>query len=214
MDKPELKISIFSDYICPFCYIGHHRLQQLKQDYELKINWCFVEIHPETPAEGMPTTELDYNDEQWQGIVSSLNALIEQDQLPFKHEHQFTTNSHKALLLAEACKPLGADIFYRIHNRLFEAFFVDMLNIGDEAILRQIAAECDVPEAITESALNNSDELEKHLQLYLQYATKAQISGVPTIIIGTQSIPGVSSLSTLQDAALETLKQTDTGSIT
>lgn len=213
MNKPELKISVFSDYICPFCYIGHHRLQQLKQNYDLKINWCFIEIHPETPAEGMPTTELDYNDEQWQGIVGSLNALIEQDQLPFKHEHQFTTNSHKALLLAEACKPLGSDTFYRIHNRLFEAFFVDMLNIGDDAVLQQIATECNVPDAIIEAVLKNetNTELEKHLELYRQFAAKAQVTGVPTIIIGEQSIPGVPSVVTLQNAALEAI---DTNKVT
>jgi predicted DsbA family dithiol-disulfide isomerase len=211
MNKPELKISVFSDYICPFCYIGHHRLQQLKQDYDLKINWCFIEIHPDTPAKGMPTTELDYNDEQWKGIVSSLNALIEQDQLPFKHEHQFTTNSRKALLLAEACKPLGSEVFYRLHNRLFEAFFVDMLNIGDESVLRQIATECNIPEVLIETALNNDidkdSELEKHLDLYRQYATKAQITGVPTIIIGNQSIPGVSSVATLRNAAQATINK-------
>lgn len=208
-NKPELKISVFSDYICPFCYIGHHRLQQLKQDYDLKINWCLTEIHPETPAAGMPTTDLNYNDEQWQGIVASLNALIEQDQLPFKHEHQFTTNSHKALLLAEACKPLGSDSFYRIHNRLFEAFFVDMLNIGDVAVLRQLASECEIPEEIVDNALtaDKDSELEKHLQLYLEYAAKAQITGVPTIIIGQQSIPGVPSVSTLRSAAEDSINQ-------
>lgn len=213
MNKPELKISVFSDYICPFCYIGHHRLQQLKQNYDLKINWCFIEIHPETPAEGMPTTELNYNDEQWQGIVGSLNALIEQDQLPFKHEHQFTTNSHKALLLAEACKPLGPDTFYRIHNRLFEAFFVDMLNIGDDIVLQQIATECGVPDAIIEAVLKNetNTELDKHFELYRQFAAKVQVTGVPTIIIGEQSIPGVPSVATLQNAALEA---TDTNKVT
>jgi len=213
MDKPELKISVFSDYICPFCYIGHHRLQQLKQDYELKINWCFVEIHPETPAQGMPTSKLNYNDQQWQGIVSSLNALIEQDQLPFKHEHQFTTNSHKALLLAEASKPLGADTFYQLHNRLFEAFFVDMLNIGDDAVLKQIGEECDLPATIIEQALSNDAELEKHLELYLQYAKKVQLNGVPTIIIGNQSLPGVSSVSTLKEAAEKSLNQSEKGAM-
>ncbi|MDH5425323.1 MAG: DsbA family protein [Gammaproteobacteria bacterium] len=205
MNKPELKISVFSDYICPFCYIGHHRLQQLRQDYELKINWCFVEIHPETPAQGMPTTELNYNDAQWQSVVTSLNSLIEQDQLPFKHEHQFTTNSHKALLLAEASKPLGADIFYRLHNRLFEAFFVDLLNIGDEDILRQIASECGIADSVTEAAITNNAELENHLQLYKEFASKAQIRGVPTTIIGQQSIPGVAGLTTLREAAAESL---------
>lgn len=207
MAKPELKLSVFSDYICPFCYIGHHRIQQLKNNYDLKINWCLVEIHPETPATGMPTTDLSYTDEQWQQIVNSLNLLIDEDQLPFKHEHQFTTNSHKALLLAEACKPLGADAFYKIHNRLFEAFFVDMLNIGDETILRQIAKECEIPDATVEAAFNNNDELEQHLKLYLQYANQAQVSGVPTTVIGQESIAGVPSVHSLQKAAQKILQE-------
>jgi len=207
MAKPELKLSVFSDYICPFCYIGHHRIQQLKNDYDLKINWCLTEIHPETPATGMPTTDLSYTDEQWQQIVNSLNLLIDEDQLPFKHEHQFTTNSHKALLLAEACKPLGADAFYRIHNRLFEAFFVDMLNIGDEAVLRQIAKECEIPETTVEEALSNNDELEKHLQLYLQYANQVRVTGVPTTVIGQESIAGVPSVSSLQQAAKKLIQE-------
>lgn len=205
MSKPELKISVFSDYICPFCYIGHHRIQQLKADYDLKINWCFVELHPETPATGMPTSDLAYTDEQWQNIVNSLNALITTDQLPFKHEHQFTTNSHKAMLLAEACKPLGADTFYRLHNRLFEAFFVDMLNIGDEQVLRAIGEQCQIPAEVIEQALNQDSELEQHLQLYQQFAAKAGVTGVPTTLIGTHNIAGVPGLETLKQAAKETL---------
>lgn len=205
MSKPELKLTVFSDYICPFCYIGHHRIQQLKKDHDLKINWCFVELHPDTPATGMPTTALSYSDEQWQGIVNALNNLVEQDQLPFKHEHQFTTNSHFAMLLAEASKPLGADIFYRLHNRLFEAFFVDMINIGDKDELKKIARTCDVPDETIELALSGDSELEQHLQLYLQYARQAQISGVPTTIIGQQKINGVPAVKSLQLAAKEAL---------
>jgi len=36
--KPELKVTVFSDYICPFCYIGSRRLLRLNDDYDLKIN--------------------------------------------------------------------------------------------------------------------------------------------------------------------------------
>mgnify|MGYP001821638697 FL=1 len=43
---PELKVTVYSDYICPFCYVGNHRLQRLRDSYELKINWCLLEIHP------------------------------------------------------------------------------------------------------------------------------------------------------------------------
>lgn len=205
MDKPELKLSVFSDYICPFCYIGHHRIQQLKTDYELKINWCLIEIHPETPVTGMPTTELDYSSDQWNGIINSLNNLLEEEQLPFKHEHQFTTNSHQALLLAEACKPLGAELFYRVHNRLFEAFFVDMINIGDASELQKIADSCGVPAATTQLALNRDKQLEEHLKLYLQYAQQVQISGVPSTIIGQQKLTGVPSIRSLKQAAEENI---------
>ena len=55
---PEIQITVFSDYICPFCYVGHHRLMRLKDSYDLKINWCFIEIHPETSALGEAVTEL------------------------------------------------------------------------------------------------------------------------------------------------------------
>jgi len=36
---PELKVTVYSDYICPFCYVGYHRLLRLRDNYNLKINW-------------------------------------------------------------------------------------------------------------------------------------------------------------------------------
>ena len=45
-EKPVLLATVFTDYICPFCYVGDARLDRLREDYALKINWCFVEIHP------------------------------------------------------------------------------------------------------------------------------------------------------------------------
>ena len=53
-EKPVLLATVFSDYICPFCYIGDLRLDRLREHFDLKINWMLLEIHPETPAGGMP----------------------------------------------------------------------------------------------------------------------------------------------------------------
>lgn len=209
MSKPELKISVFSDYICPFCYIGNSRINQLRDDYELKVNWCLIEIHPETPAQGMPTSKLNYTPEHWQALQQSMHELLEAEGLPFKASHDFTTNSHKALLLAEASKKLGADTFYKVHNRLFEAFFVDGINIGDEAELLKIAAECDIPPELANNAFTD-DELEEHLKLFLQFAVQSKVSGVPTTVIGEQALSGVSSLKTLKNAAAQASTQAPT----
>ena len=72
---PELKVTVYSDYICPFCYVGHHRLQRLRDNYNLKINWCFLEIHPETSAQGEPIDSLEYPSEQWQLMLENLERV-------------------------------------------------------------------------------------------------------------------------------------------
>ncbi len=59
--KPLLKVTVFSDYICPFCYIGDLRLSRLREHFDLRVNWCAIEIHPETPAEGRPIESLGYH---------------------------------------------------------------------------------------------------------------------------------------------------------
>ena len=89
-EKPELLVTVYSDYICPFCYIGHVRLARLRDQYELKVNWRFIEIHPETPAEGQSvekiakksgvkkeTVNLAWQDSTFEGVLNKnlLNAV-------------------------------------------------------------------------------------------------------------------------------------------
>lgn len=204
--KPEVKISVISDYICPFCYIGHKRLASLREDYDLKINWCFVEIHPETPAEGQSVRLLNYSEEYWDEMMQNLYHMAEDEGLKLS-AHTFTTNSRKALLLAEACKSLGADAFYPLHERIFEAYFVEALNIGDEQVLRNIAAECNISDDIIELAWQApftngpEDAVPAPLLPYLQYAGSIQASSVPTFVFGKEMLTGAVSRTTLQQAA-------------
>lgn len=50
--KPCLRVTVFSDYICPFCYIGDRRLAWLSGKYHLEVDWRFLGIHPDTPSGG------------------------------------------------------------------------------------------------------------------------------------------------------------------
>lgn len=196
MKKPELKISILSDYICPFCFIGHLRLDCLREIYELKINWCFIEIHPETPSSGHSVKMLNYNDETWNSMVKNLKQLADEEGVQLC-EQTITTNSRKALLLSEACKPMGADVFYPLHEQIFNAYFVEGKNIGDEDVLRHIAKENNIPENIINQAWSDphangpADSVPASLLPYLQYAGSLQAKSVPTFIIGDQMLSGV-----------------------
>ncbi len=206
MRKPEVKVSVISDYICPFCFIGHRRLESLRDDYDLKINWCFVEIHPETPAEGQSVKMFNYSEAHWDQLMTNLQRLADEEGISFSPQTT-TTNSRKALLLAEASKSLGADKFYPLHNRLFEAFFIDGLNIGDENVLRDIARECDIPDDIIEQAWSDphshgpANSVPAPLLAYLQYAGAIQARSVPSYIFGTEMLSGALDRNALHQAA-------------
>jgi len=174
-EKPVLLVTVFSDYICPFCYIGDLRLDRLREHFDLKINWMLVEIHPETPVEGMPVAELGYSDARWQQMMTNLDRLAQEEGVTLRGQ-RFSANSHRALLLAEAAKQAGADVFYPLHRRLFEAYFVDGLNIGDTAVLRRLAADCGVPAEIVEQAWSDpryADRLQQNLAAAGQYDVRA-----------------------------------------
>lgn len=205
-EKPELRVSVFSDYICPFCYIGSRRLLRLREDYTLRINWCGLEIHPETPAEGMPIEALGYPKDQWDQMMASLTRMAQEEGLNLI-AHDFTTNSRQALLLAEAAKHQPRDTFYALHEALFEAFFSAGRNIGDEAVLRDIARQCALPDTLPDEAWQNPIYAER-LRINLQHARELGIHGTPTYLFGRHQISGAVPYTALREAA-RTLVQSD-----
>lgn len=201
MNLPELKITVFSDYICPFCYVGHHRLMRLRDEYDLKINWCFLEIHPETSAGGEPVASLEYPSEQWNQLMQNLETVAREEGIAMA-EHTFTTNSKDALLLSEAAKETGREKFYVLHEKLFTAFFVDSRNIGDRNILRELAAESGIDNEIVESAWHDSKYEQRIISNYHE-ARRHEIQAVPSFIFGERKLTGVVTEAVMRSAASE-----------
>ena len=201
MNLPELKITVFSDYICPFCYVGHHRLMRLRDEYDLKINWCFLEIHPETSAGGEPVASLEYPSEQWNQLMQNLETVAREEGIAMA-EHTFTTNSKDALLLSEAAKETGREKFYVLHEKLFTAFFVDSRNIGDRNILRELAAESGIDNEIVESAWHDSKYEQRIISNYHE-ARRHEIQAVPSFIFGERKLTGVVTEDVMRSAASE-----------
>jgi predicted DsbA family dithiol-disulfide isomerase len=197
--KPRLGVTVFSDYICPFCYVGDARLDKLREGYDLDVDWCFFEIHPDNPAEGKPVEELGYPPEQWKLMMASLEQMASDDGLALA-PRTFTTNSHSAMLLAEATRSLAPEAFDRLHKRLFEAYFAERQNIGDRDVLRAIAEECGIPKETVDQAW--SDPVHEQ-RLRDQYWRAAQIGvqGVPAFLFGRYIVSGAVPAETLYRAA-------------
>ncbi|MDH5388053.1 MAG: DsbA family protein [Gammaproteobacteria bacterium] len=204
---PEIQITVFSDYICPFCYVGHHRLMRLKDEYDLKINWCFLEIHPENSAKGDPVTDLDYSSDFWDELMRNLKQVAKEENIPLA-EHTFTTNSKDSLLLSEASKQLGREIFYLLHEKIFTAFFVDKKNIGDRNILRDIAKDCGIDNNVIDAAWSEPGYQQQLLENF-NHARKHKIKSVPSFVFGERILTGVVDEAIMRKAAAELVKKTD-----
>lgn len=198
---PELHVTVYSDYICPFCYVGHHRLQRLRDAYDLKINWCFLEIHPESSAEGEPIDSLDYPSEQWQKMLANLERIAEEENIPLT-KLRFITNSKDALLLSEAAKRYGRELFYDLHEKLFKAYFVEQKNIGDRNVLKMIADSCGMNDEAIDTSWTDKT-IEKRLTDNFLSARTHNIQSVPSFIFGERVLTGVVAESTFREAAAQ-----------
>ncbi len=206
MSKPPLAVTVFSDYICPFCYIGSVRLARLREEYELSVDWVGLEIHPDNPPEGRPVEALAYAPEQWAQMMSALYQMAEEEGVYIK-PRSFTTNSHKALLLAEAAKEEGESIFYRLHDRLFQAYLGEGQNIGQLEVLRLIARESGMEAHAAERAWSEP-YYEQRLHASQIRAARLGITGTPTYLIGERYlVPGAVPVSVLREAAATCLKR-------
>jgi predicted DsbA family dithiol-disulfide isomerase len=203
MGKPELPVVLFTDYICPFCYIGDRRLERLGERYDLKVERRFLEIHPDTPPGGVPVSELGYPPEQWGRMMANLSRMADEEKIALA-ERKITTNSRKALLLAEAAKEEGAEVFEALNKKLFAAFFGEGRNIGDEGVLRTLAQEAGVPVDLVEQAFREP-VYEQTLRANQAIASQLGITGVPAYLIGNRIVVGAVPTETLFAAAREAI---------
>lgn len=141
--KPELIISVWSDYVCPFCYLEEpvlQRLQQVEGD-RLAIEWRAFELRPEPVPTLQPDS--DYLQDIWARAVYPLAR----ERRMSLHLPPVQPRSRQALEAAEFARDQGQ--FPAMHHALFRAFFEDGRDIGAPAVLGEIGASIGLdPEAL------------------------------------------------------------------
>ena len=186
MSQKNVKIVVFSDYICPFCYIGFYRVEQLKENYDLEVEWRPFEIHPETPKEGTELNNLPFPKEYLEMMKANIKRLADDVGVTFKLTDKLP-NSRMALYLSEFARKKGK--FDEFHKLIFDSYWKDGKDIGDQALLLDLAQSLgfkrnEILEYI------DSEEPFNELKKSLRELRKYGINGVPTFIIGDSIVVG------------------------
>ena len=122
MSQKKLKVIVYSDYICPFCYIGFYRIEKLKEEFNLDVEWEPFEIHPETPKKGLKMEGLSFPRDYLEMVMANVKRLADEDGLTLKYTKTLP-NSHLALFFSEFARPKGG--FYNFKKLVFETYWKD-----------------------------------------------------------------------------------------
>ncbi len=149
MDEP-LRIIVYSDYVCPWCYIGHERIGRLVREFPVAVEWRPFELHPETPRDGARLSGRLGGSERARAWARNVLQLAEASSIPMRMP-EVVANSHLALEAAEFARARGG--FDAMHAALFRAYFDEGRDIGDGDVLCEIARGCGVDDQGLRQAL-------------------------------------------------------------
>ena len=191
-----LKVTLFSDFICPFCYIGFQTIQKLKPEFDLDIEWRGFQIHPDWPATGIPAEKVygangsDARKAAW-GRISSMATEAGITMRP----PSVLTNSHNALAATECAIAAGKGEVSE--QRVYRAYFEEGSNIGDVEILKKLATDVGLDADQVAEAIA-SPEVQLRLKHNAILAHQHGVSGVPTFFIGSYPLVGAQSEATMR----------------
>lgn len=206
---PELHIAIFSDVICPWCYLGKRRLEraldELGAKAEARITWLPFELNPDMPAGGMERSAYraaKFGAKRSAALDGEMTALGSSEGVAFAFgRQQRTPNTRLAhMLIASAERAGTAD---EVVDALFRAYFEEGLDVGSADVLAALAERSGLDRAAALAALQD-DALRERVLEHEREAGRIGVSGVPFFIVNeTWAVSGAQPtaqwIETLQD---------------
>src|SRR3954465_2539610 len=173
-----LKIKVYSDYVCPFCYLAEFPLREAIRRKAGEVEWMPFELRPEPNPTLRP--EGEYLQRAWsQSVYPIARSMGIPIVLPAVSPQPHT---HLAFEGYQYAREHGKGNEY--NDRVLEAFFVEGRDIGDIDVLTQVAGGVGRDRRGFEEALRARKYREAHRQALRHAYEEAGINGVPMFVIG------------------------------
>lgn len=196
-----IRVDIWSDIACPWCYLGKHRFEEgiaafrrQNPDVDVEIEGHSYELAPDTP-EDFDGSEVDFltkhkgmSREQVEQMLAQMTQLAAAEGLEFDFErvrHTNTRRSHRVLHLAKS-QGLQAEM----QERLFRAYFSEGLNVSDPEVLASLGEEVGLDSDEIRDAYDD-EELGDAVDSDITRARMLGANGVPYFLFDQKyAVPG------------------------
>ncbi len=187
-------ITIYADYVCPFCLLAERVVSTAIGNRHISIDWRAFELRPYPVPTLKP--EDTYLPAIWQQSVYPLaERLGVPIQLPSISPQPRTAKAFELLIMAQD-KGLGHDYSMRV----LRAFFQQNRDIGDSEVLAHIARDIGLDKKDARQALEEGTYSERHREALRHANEDMHITSVPTMVIGRQIFRKIPSIEQLRNA--------------
>ncbi|WP_018752494.1 DsbA family oxidoreductase [Paenibacillus sanguinis] len=203
-----MRIEIWSDFACPFCYIGKRRLEKALDAFEhrdeVEVNYRSFELDPGAPRDSessiyeLLAVKYGLSLQQAQESNQNVAQQAKAEGLSYHFDTMIPTNTFDAHRLMHYAAEHGKA--KEMSERLFRAYFTDSLHIGDHGVLQNLAEETGLAGHMVKAMLEQDDYAEAVREDESE-ARKLGIRGVPFVVIkGKFAVSGAQPVEIFQAA--------------
>jgi predicted DsbA family dithiol-disulfide isomerase len=178
----RVRITVWSDYVCPFCYLGEPVLERIRDELgsDVAVEWRAFELRPE------PVPTLDPGGDYLHSIWNSSVYPMAQRRGMLLRLPPVQPRSRRALEAAELARERGR--FEPMHHALFRAFFEDGRDLDDLEVLLEVGTSAGLDPEELRTALEQGLHTEPVLRDE-RLAQELGISGVPAMLVSPGDAP-------------------------
>jgi len=218
----KMKVEVWSDIMCPFCYIGKRNYEKAVEQFaakeDIELVWKSYQLDPEIPTEGSKDMDIyEYlssrkgiSKPQVQAMHAQVTEMAKNAGLDYHLEKSVMANSFKAHRVVAFAKEKGLGDL--AEERLFNATFIAGRDFGDTEVLKEIGGEIGLSADDVDEALTN-DLYAYQVNSDINEAREIGVTGVPFFVFDRKyAVSGAqapqSFLQTLEKAHEEWAKTT------
>jgi len=195
-----LKISVWTDYACPFCYIAEARVDNLVKELKIEDRVSFdyhsFELYPDAPKDVQETTLVRFAKKYNLSMdaaaerIDKISQMGRAEGLDFKYSSTRNTNTMDAHRLTQYVNSLGdTKLTKKFSDLLFEAYFSDNLKLADHNVLMAVAKKAGLDLTKIKEVLNSNAYFED-VRNDEEFITSHGVNAVPFFIINDKGIMG------------------------
>ncbi|WP_144800029.1 DsbA family oxidoreductase [Halorubrum depositum] len=184
-DDATESITVYSDYVCPFCYLGRQSLAEYRETREepLAVDW-----HPFDLRAGKrnPDGTIDHEVDDGKGedyyaqARENVRRLQEQYDVEMVQEIATDVDSLPAQLVSVHVKETAPEAWPAFDDALFAALWREGRDIGDREVLVDVAEDVEGLDADVVDAALGDDDLRERVTAMFDAARQRGVTGVPT----------------------------------